>query len=184
MQMWWASRSANPADLLATPYTIAGAQNDTGGVEMAVERKDVAVVRKDVPHDDDTFVGTPSQWCRIGNRAMPDAVNRRAKAWSSSRTPPVFTRMVSILARSEYAKVPTPEELNHDYLWRVHRHTPGKGEIVIFNRSHYEDVLVVRVKDLVPKSVWRRRYRHIKEFERVLADEGTTILKFFLNIYD
>ena len=79
-------------------------------------------------------------------------------------------------------KVPTPEELDHDYLWRIHRHTPGKGEIVIFNRSHYEDVLVVRVKGLVPNSVWSRRYRHIKEFERVLADEGTTILKFFLHI--
>ena len=79
-------------------------------------------------------------------------------------------------------KVPTPLELDHDYLWRIHRHTPGRGEIVIFNRSHYEDVLVVRVKGLVPRSVWHRRYRHIKEFERTLADEGTTILKFFLHI--
>jgi len=79
-------------------------------------------------------------------------------------------------------KVPTKEELDHDYLWRVHKHTPGKGEIVIFNRSHYEDVLVVRVHDLVPKSVWRRRFKHIRNFERILADEGTTILKFFLHI--
>jgi len=79
-------------------------------------------------------------------------------------------------------KVPTKEELDHDYLWRVHKHTPGKGEIVIFNRSHYEDILVVRVHDLVPKSVWRRRFKHIRDFERILADEGTTILKFFLHI--
>jgi PPK2 family polyphosphate:nucleotide phosphotransferase len=79
-------------------------------------------------------------------------------------------------------KVPTKEELDHDYLWRVHKHTPGKGEIVIFNRSHYEDVLVVRVHDLVPKSVWRRRFKHIRDFERILADEGTTILKLFLHI--
>ncbi len=79
-------------------------------------------------------------------------------------------------------KVPTKEELAHDYLWRVHKHTPGKGEIVIFNRSHYEDVLVVRVHELVPKSVWRRRFKHIRDFERILADEGTTILKFFLHI--
>jgi PPK2 family polyphosphate:nucleotide phosphotransferase len=79
-------------------------------------------------------------------------------------------------------KVPTQRELDHDYLWRVHPHTPGKGEIVIFNRSHYEDVLVVRVHDLVPKSVWEKRYHHINEFERLLADEGTTILKFFLNV--
>ncbi len=79
-------------------------------------------------------------------------------------------------------KVPTPKELDHDYLWRVHPHTPGKGEIVVFNRSHYEDVLVVRVHELVPQSVWEKRYDHMNEFERLLADEGTTILKFFLHI--
>jgi len=77
---------------------------------------------------------------------------------------------------------PTEEELAHDYLWRVHRHTPGAGQMVIFNRSHYEDVLVVRVRALVPDSVWSRRYRHINEWEHLLADEGTTILKFFLHI--
>lgn len=79
-------------------------------------------------------------------------------------------------------KQPTPEELAHDYLWRVHPHTPGNGEMVIFNRSHYEDVLVVRVHELVPESVWRRRYEHINAFEKLLADEGTTILKFYLHI--
>lgn len=79
-------------------------------------------------------------------------------------------------------KKPTPEELAHDYLWRVHDHTPSDGEIVIFNRSHYEDVLAVRVRGLVAEEVWRRRYRHINEFERMLAEEGTTILKFFLHI--
>ncbi len=79
-------------------------------------------------------------------------------------------------------KKPTAEELAHDYLWRVHRHAPKAGEIAIFNRSHYEEVLVVRVHDLVPPERWRRRYRHIVEFERLLAEEGTTILKFFLHI--
>jgi PPK2 family polyphosphate:nucleotide phosphotransferase len=79
-------------------------------------------------------------------------------------------------------KKPTVEELDHDYLWRVHEHVPGKGEIVIFNRSHYEDVLVVRVRNLVPKDVWSQRYDHINQFERMLVDEGTTILKFYLNI--
>ncbi len=79
-------------------------------------------------------------------------------------------------------KAPTPVELDHDYLWRVHPHVPSKGEIVIFNRSHYEDVLVVRVQALAPESVWRRRYQHIREFERMLADEGVTILKFYLHI--
>ncbi|HQE92474.1 MAG TPA: polyphosphate kinase 2 family protein [Anaerolineae bacterium] len=79
-------------------------------------------------------------------------------------------------------KTPTPEELTHDYLWRIHKHTPGRGEMVIFNRSHYEDVLVVRVHNLVPPEVWRRRYAHINDFERMLTEEGTTILKFFLHI--
>jgi PPK2 family polyphosphate:nucleotide phosphotransferase len=79
-------------------------------------------------------------------------------------------------------KTPTLPELDHDYLWRAHAETPGKGEIVVFNRSHYEDVLVVRVHQLVPAATWKRRYRHINEFERMLSEEGTTILKFFLNI--
>jgi PPK2 family polyphosphate:nucleotide phosphotransferase len=79
-------------------------------------------------------------------------------------------------------KVPTPEELSHDYLWRVHRRVPGNGEIGIFNRSHYEDVLVVRVHDIVPKTVWSQRFDQINAFEQLLAASGTTILKFFLYI--
>ncbi len=79
-------------------------------------------------------------------------------------------------------KKPTQIELAHDFLWRVHQRTPGSGEIVIFNRSHYEDVLVVRVHELVPQAVWQRRYEHINAFEKLLADEGTTILKFYLHI--
>ena len=79
-------------------------------------------------------------------------------------------------------KAPSKKELSHDYLWRVHQHTPAKGEITIFNRSHYEDVLIVRVKSFVPESVWSKRYAQIRDFERMLAEEGTTILKFFLHI--
>jgi PPK2 family polyphosphate:nucleotide phosphotransferase len=79
-------------------------------------------------------------------------------------------------------KVPTQIELDHDYLWRVHEKVPGKGEITIFNRSHYEDVLVVRVHNLVPKDVWMKRYDQINNFEKLLVEEGTIILKFFLNI--
>lgn len=79
-------------------------------------------------------------------------------------------------------KRPTEQELARDYLWRIHQEVPANGEIVIFNRSHYEDVLVVRVHSLVPESRWQRRYDHINDFERMLADEGTTILKFFLHI--
>jgi PPK2 family polyphosphate:nucleotide phosphotransferase len=79
-------------------------------------------------------------------------------------------------------KVPTSEELAHDFLWRIHKMTPRKGHITVFNRSHYEDVLVVRVHSLVPKEVWSKRYSDINNFERSLANSGTSIVKFFLHI--
>jgi PPK2 family polyphosphate:nucleotide phosphotransferase len=78
--------------------------------------------------------------------------------------------------------VPTEPELAHDYMWRIHAQVPANGQIVIFNRSHYESVLVERVHGLVPKERWSRRYDQINEFERLLTDEGTTIIKCFLNI--
>lgn len=79
-------------------------------------------------------------------------------------------------------KAPTDRELSHDFLWRVHPHAPGAGEMTLFNRSHYEDVLVVRVNELASADTIERRYGHIAAFEQLLADEGTTILKFFLHI--
>jgi len=78
--------------------------------------------------------------------------------------------------------VPTAEEREHDFLWRVHRHTPRMGEFALFNRSHYEDVLVVRVHELVPKQLWKARYDHIAGFEALLAEHGTIVLKYFLHI--
>jgi PPK2 family polyphosphate:nucleotide phosphotransferase len=79
-------------------------------------------------------------------------------------------------------KRPNDVELAHDYLWRIHEHTPRNGRMVIFNRSHYEDVLVVRVHDMVDETVWKRRYEHIRNFEQMLADEGTLVVKLFLHI--
>jgi len=79
-------------------------------------------------------------------------------------------------------KAPTPVERAHDFLWRVHRHVPGRGEIVLFNRSHYEDVLAARVHQLVPERIWHRRFDAINAFERLLVGEGTILFKFFLNI--
>jgi PPK2 family polyphosphate:nucleotide phosphotransferase len=79
-------------------------------------------------------------------------------------------------------KEPTPEELAHDFLWRVHAAVPGKSEIGIFNRSHYEQVLIVRVHNLEPEAQWRRHYGEIRDWERMLTDEGVTIIKFFLAI--
>lgn len=79
-------------------------------------------------------------------------------------------------------KVPSTEELSHDFLWRIHNAVPPKGKIGIFNRSHYEDVLVVRVHNLVPKDIWSQRYDHINQFEKILVENNTVILKFFLYI--
>jgi PPK2 family polyphosphate:nucleotide phosphotransferase len=79
-------------------------------------------------------------------------------------------------------KTPTPEELAHDFLWRVHAAVPGKGDVAIFNRSHYEDVLIVRVQQLVPEPVWKRRYDEINGFERLLAEHDVVIVKIFLHI--
>jgi PPK2 family polyphosphate:nucleotide phosphotransferase len=79
-------------------------------------------------------------------------------------------------------KKPTQEEAAHDFLWRAHRRAPGKGEVVIFNRSYYEDVLVVRAHKLVPRSVWSKRYELINDFETMLSRDNTTILKFYLHI--
>jgi PPK2 family polyphosphate:nucleotide phosphotransferase len=77
---------------------------------------------------------------------------------------------------------PTTTELAHDFLWRVHAACPVRGELVIFNRSHYEDVVAVRVRKLAPRKVWHRRYAHIRNFERLLTDEGTAVVKVFLHL--
>ena len=79
-------------------------------------------------------------------------------------------------------KVPSKEEAAHDFLWRYHKATPAKGQVAIFNRSHYEDVLVVPVHNMVPKEIWSKRYEHINNFEKLLYDNGTQILKFYLHI--
>lgn len=79
-------------------------------------------------------------------------------------------------------KAPSGEDLAHDYLWRLHQKTPRRGEMTFFNRSHYEDVLVVRVMELAPEERWKRRFDHIRDFERMLGDEGTTVVKIYLHI--
>lgn len=94
----------------------------------------------------------------------------------------VFTGVNPAGVRVESFGKPSKNELSRDYLWRCHQVVPTDGEIVIFNRSHYEDVLAVRVLELKPEEVWRKRYQHINDFERMLSDEGTTVVKVFLHI--
>jgi PPK2 family polyphosphate:nucleotide phosphotransferase len=94
----------------------------------------------------------------------------------------VFTGLNPQGCRVVSFKAPTSKELAHDYLWRVHEELPARGELGIFNRSHYEDIVAVRMLGLAPEDVWRRRSSHICEWERMLTDEGTTIVKVFLNV--
>jgi len=94
----------------------------------------------------------------------------------------VFSALNPQGARVTGFKQPTAAELAHDFLWRVHPHAPGRGEIAIFNRSHYEDVLVTRVHKLIDKATWTARYQRIRDFEALLGENGATILKFFLHI--
>lgn len=117
--------------------------------------------------------------------------NRRAlliilQAMDAGGKDGVIRRVMAVLnpqgCRVTSFKAPTAIELAHDFLWRVHAAVPARGEVGIFNRSHYEDVLIVRVKNLVPREVWSRRYEQINNFERMLAENDVTILKFFLHI--
>jgi PPK2 family polyphosphate:nucleotide phosphotransferase len=94
----------------------------------------------------------------------------------------VFAPMNPQGCRVQGFKEPSREALAHDFLWRIHLFTPKAGEVVVFNRSHYEDVLIVRVHDLVPKTVWSKRYEHIRNFEKMLTDHQTKVVKFFLHI--
>lgn len=94
----------------------------------------------------------------------------------------VFGKIDPLGVHSVAFKAPTPEEKSRDFLWRIHRHVPGQGELTIFNRSHYEDVLITRVHDWITDAECKRRYAHIRDFERMLAETGTVIMKFFLHI--
>ena len=111
-----------------------------------------------------------------GERAVLVVLQGRDASGKDGTVKHVFDACNPFGLRVTSFKAPSPEERAHDYLWRVHAQCPPRGTIGIFNRSHYEDVLAVRVHGLAPEATWRRRYRHIAEFERMLADEGTRVL--------
>ena len=117
-----------------------------------------------------------------GRRALLVVLQGRDTSGKDGTIRDVFSACNPQGCRVTAFAAPGPLELRHDYLWRVHTAVPPRGTIGIFNRSHYEDVLVARVRGLVSEEVWSRRYRHIVEFERMLVDEGTIVLKFFLHI--
>ncbi len=117
-----------------------------------------------------------------GRRALLVVLQGRDTAGKDGTIRKVFGPLSPLGLTVTSFKAPSPIELAHDYLWRVHQAVPVRGTIGVFNRSHYEDVLVVRVHALVPEAVWRARYDQIVQFERMLTESGVTILKFFLHI--
>ena len=117
-----------------------------------------------------------------GQRAVLVVLQGRDASGKDGTVRHVFSACNPLGLRVTAFAAPSPAERVHDYLWRVHAACPPRGAIGIFNRSHYEDVLAVRVRGLAPEAVWSRRYRHIADFERMLADEGTVVLKFLLHV--
>jgi PPK2 family polyphosphate:nucleotide phosphotransferase len=117
-----------------------------------------------------------------GRRALLVVLQGRDTAGKDGTIRDVFSACNPQGCRVTAFAAPSSQELAHDYLWRVHATAPARGMIGIFNRSHYEDVLAARVRGIVPEAVWARRFRHIAEFERMLYDEGTVVLKLFLHV--
>ncbi len=117
-----------------------------------------------------------------GRRALLVVLQGRDASGKDGTLRKVFGPLDPLGAPATSFKAPTEEERRHDFLWRIHRAVPGHGTIGLFNRSHYEDVLVVRVRKLAPEAVWRPRYEQINQFERMLVENGTVILKFFLHL--
>ena len=117
-----------------------------------------------------------------GRRSLLVVLQARDAGGKDGTIRRVFGAMRPQGVRVTSFRAPSAEELDRDFLWRVHREVPGRGMVGVFNRSHYEDVLAVRVRGLAPEEVWRPRYEHITAFERMLADAGTRILKIFLHV--
>ena len=117
-----------------------------------------------------------------GSRALLVVLQARDAGGKDGTVRHVFAGLNPQACEVAAFAAPVGAEARHDYLWRVHAACPPRGTVGIFNRSHYEDVLAVRVRGLVPDAVWSRRYRHIVEFERMLVDEGTAVVKLFLHV--
>lgn len=148
---------------------------DTGGIDKAAAKAETKALNRRLEDLQELLYAEGKHKVLIVLQAMDAAGKDGTIRHVFDRLNPQGVKVASF-------KKPTSKELAHDYLWRIHEHTPGTGEITIFNRSHYEDVLIVRVLGLVPEERWERRYEHIRAFEKRLVDEGTTILKFYLNI--
>jgi PPK2 family polyphosphate:nucleotide phosphotransferase len=148
--------------------------------KLGIETKEHAVER--LASLNARLAGLQARLAAEGERSLLVVLQAMDAAGKDGTIRSVFTGINPQGVRVTSFKAPAGREAAMDYLWRVHDACPAAGEIGIFNRSHYEDVVVVRVRGLVPEATWRRRFRHIREFERMLVDEGTTVVKLFLHI--
>ncbi len=148
---------------------------DTAGLDKAEARDQLADVSKRLRDQQELLYANSKRAVLVVFQAM-DAGGK------DSTTRHVFGSLDPTGLRVTSFKVPTPLELAHDFLWRVHAACPPKGHIAVFNRSHYEDIVAVRIKRIFPEAVWKPRYDHIQAFERLLTDSGTVVIKFFLHI--
>lgn len=149
--------------------------DDTGGMDKEECRSKTLALLERLTELQDLFYAS-------SERALLFVLQAMDTAGKDSTIRSVFGPVNPQGCRVTAFKVPSEHELAHDFLWRVHANAPPRGQIGVFNRSHYEDVLVVRVKGLVPEKCWRSRYDHINAFERLLVDEGTIIRKVYLHI--
>lgn len=151
------------------------ATQDDGGIDKEEGRRELAKLQERMTELQEKLYAEARQAILVVFQAMD--TGGKDSTIRSVMTPlnPFGVRVVAF-------KAPNDTELHHDFLWRIHENTPRFGHIHVFNRSHYEDVLIVRVKNLVPEKRWKARYEHINHFEKLLHDEGTRIVKFFLHI--
>ena len=146
-----------------------------GGLTKAEGNQRFAAMEEELSHLQELL-------CSSGVNGLLVVVQGRDAAGKDGTMDKVGGTMNPVGVRVASFKVPTPEEARHDFLWRVHAQTPGRGEVVFFNRSHYEDVLVARVHHLVEKAVWEKRYDDINQFEQLLAESGILIVKIYLHV--
>ncbi len=149
--------------------------NDTGGLKHKEAQAQLAQLEERLAQQQDLLYGAAHQSVLVVLQGMDTSGKDGTVKHVMSTINPIGCHVWDF-------KAPTPDELAHDFLWRVHQRTPARGMLAIFNRSHYEDVLVARVHKLVPRETWEARYEQINHFERMLAQNGTIILKFFLHI--
>ncbi len=183
------SRELEPIE--PTPGELLGALRVAGGPGTArIEERDPAATfgwkkkhtKRATEAEMDDLVELQKRLYADGSSSLLVVLQAMDAAGKDSTIRAVFSGLNPAGIDVNPFNVPTDEELAHDYLWRIHRHAPADGRIGVFNRSHYEDVLVVRVKGLVDEPTWQRRYGHIANFEQMLVDEGTSVAKIFLNV--